>query len=239
MTTADQDKISGSELTVPIDTGGITDGSSSGLDEVSDAGDDAPENDGRARACDEAESAERAENAEAAEASVEEQAEPVNRFSLKRILANGVLPALALMLALGGAYLKWQAGSAELSRMAAAQSKQVAAESMIAMLSYRADTVDRDLPAVASRLTGEFRDDYAQLINDVVIPGAKQKNISAVATVPAAASVSATADHAVVLVFVNQTIAIGDDAPTDTASSVRVTLDKVHDRWLISHFDPV
>jgi Mce-associated membrane protein len=43
----------------------------------------------------------------------------------------------------------------------------------------------------------------------------------------------------VVLAFVDQTTTIGNDAPTDTASSVRVTLDKVDSRWLISGFDPV
>ncbi len=75
--------------------------------------------------------------------------------------------------------------------------------------------------------------------HDVVIPGAKQRQISAVATVPAAASVSATANHAVVLVFVNQSTIIGNDPPSDSTSSVRVTLEKVHDRWLISQFDPV
>jgi Mce-associated membrane protein len=43
----------------------------------------------------------------------------------------------------------------------------------------------------------------------------------------------------VVLVFVNQTIMIGNDPPTATASTVRVTLDRVQGRWLISQFDPV
>jgi Mce-associated membrane protein len=43
----------------------------------------------------------------------------------------------------------------------------------------------------------------------------------------------------VVLVFVNQTVVVGQGAPSDTASSVRVTLDKVGGRWLISKFDPV
>jgi Mce-associated membrane protein len=78
-----------------------------------------------------------------------------------------------------------------------------------------------------------------QLVHDVVIPGAKQKQVSAVATVPAAASVTAGPNHAVVLVFVNQTVTIGKDAPTSTASSIRVTLDKVDDRWLISQFEPI
>jgi Mce-associated membrane protein len=53
------------------------------------------------------------------------------------------------------------------------------------------------------------------------------------------ASVSADPKHAVVLVFVNQSVIVGADAPTSTASSVQVTLDKVGDRWLISKFDPV
>ena len=78
-----------------------------------------------------------------------------------------------------------------------------------------------------------------QLVGDVVAPGAKQQHITAVAKVPAAASVSATEDHAVVLVFVDQTTTIGNDAPTQTTSSVRVTLDRVRGRWLISQFDPV
>ena len=116
---------------------------------------------------------------------------------------------------------------------------QAAKDSTIALLSYKPDTVEQQLGAARDLLTGDFRDSYTSLTNDVVIPGAKQKQISAVATVPAVASVSADPGHAVVLVFVNQTVVVGQDAPTDTASSVRVTLDKVGDRWLISEFDPV
>jgi Mce-associated membrane protein len=100
-------------------------------------------------------------------------------------------------------------------------------------------TVDRDLGAARDRLTGTFRDAYTSLTNDVVKPGSKQKQISAVAAVPAAASISATENHSVVLVFVNQTIIVGSDAPSSTASSVKVTLEKQCDRWLISGFDPV
>ena len=88
-------------------------------------------------------------------------------------------------------------------------------------------------------LTGDFQNSYTSLYSEVVIPGAKQKRISAVATVPAAASVSATPNHAVVIVFVNQTVVVEKDAPSDTASTVRVTLDKVGDHWLIAGFDPI
>lgn len=88
-------------------------------------------------------------------------------------------------------------------------------------------------------MTGKFKDDHTALTRDVVIPGAKQKRISATATVAAEASISATENHAAVLIFVNQTVIIGGDAPTATTSCVRVTLDKIENRWLISQFDPV
>ena len=163
----------------------------------------------------------------------------LGRFSWERIAAYGILPGLALTLALGAGYLKWQDCSLRLSQEAAAKTVRVATESTIAMLSYRPDTAEKDLTAARDRMIGKFRDDYTQLVNDVVIPGAKQKRISSVATVPAASSVSASQNHAVVLVFVNQSVIIGDDAPTNTASSVRITLDKINDRWLISQFEPV
>ena len=161
-----------------------------------------------------------------------------SRFSWTRLLVVA-LPALALIIALGVAYLKWLDGTARESHTAAEASVRAASESTIAILSYKPETVDRDLKAAAERLTAGFRQQYTQLVNDVVAPGAKQQHIAAVATVPAAASVSATGKHAVVLVFVDQTTTIGNDAPTQTTSSVRVSLEKVDGRWLISQFDPV
>jgi Mce-associated membrane protein len=195
---------------------------------------------------DEAEAADEADlldvdETEAAEAAADAAAAPVergSRFSWTRLLVVA-LPALALIIALGVAYLKWLDGTARESRTAAEASVRAASESTIAILSYKPETVDRDLKAAAERLTAGFRQQYTQLVNDVVAPGAKQQHIAAVATVPAAASVSATGKHAVVLVFVDQTTTIGNDAPTQTTSSVRVSLEKVDGRWLISQFDPV
>ena len=155
------------------------------------------------------------------------------------LLRRAVVSVAVLLAAAGCGYLKWCDGSARLSRAAAAESVHAASDSMVAILSYRPDNVEAILPRAADRLTGAFRDEYRRLIDDVVIPGAKQEHISAVATVPAASSVSANGKHAVALVFVNQTTTIANDPPTNTSSSVRVTLDKVHDRWLISQFDPV
>ncbi|CAG6939289.1 hypothetical protein PICSAR126_04561 [Mycobacterium avium subsp. paratuberculosis] len=38
----------------------------------------------------------------------------------------------------------------------------------MALLSYRADSVDKDLAAARDRLTGEFKDAYAELTRQVV-----------------------------------------------------------------------
>jgi Mce-associated membrane protein len=161
------------------------------------------------------------------------------RVSWSRVLVFGLLPVLALVLAGAAGFLKWQDASMRAADSARLESMQAAKDSTIALLSYQPDTVEKDLNAARDRLTGTFRESYTSLINDVVIPGAKQKKISAVVSIPAVASVSASPSHAVALVFVNQTIIIGTDPPSATASSVRVTMDKIGGRWLISDFTPV
>jgi Mce-associated membrane protein len=216
---------SGSEVDVPVG------------DAVSSEESDVADYDGEAteRAQDESLPTEEATDAAAAG---DQQRSP-KWMRTKRILAFGVLPILALILAAGSGYQKWQVDSAREAQTARVESVPAATESTIAILSYQPDSAEKELTAARDRLTEPFKDQYTKLITDVVIPGSKQKKISAIATVPAAASISATHDHAVVLVFIDQSIVIGADAPTSTSSTVRVTLDKDGDKWLISQFDPV
>jgi Mce-associated membrane protein len=107
------------------------------------------------------------------------------------------------------------------------------------LLSYTPDNVEATLNAATSLLTGSFRDSYSNLVDSVVIPGAKQKNITAVAQVPAASVESLTSDKASMIVFVNQQTSVPPAAPTTTASSVRVGLQKINGAWLIDAFDPL
>jgi Mce-associated membrane protein len=183
------------------------------------------------------------EESEAAVIDKDSDDEPETRrrpIAWSRVLAYGVLPALALVLALAAGYFRWVVASADELALARTESVRVASEDAAALLSYKADSADKDLNnAARDRLTGDFKDAYINLIRQVVIPGAKEKHISAVAKINAAASVSASANHAVVLLYVDQTVTIGDGAPTDTQPVVRVALDKVNGRWLVSHFDPV
>lgn len=156
-----------------------------------------------------------------------------------RVVAFRVLPAVALVLAALAGLFKWQYASRHDADVAAAESVAAARDTTVAILSYGANTVDKDLNSARGLLTGSFLDSYTDLVNTVVIPGAREKKISAVAQVPAASSVSASPAHAVALLFVNQTVTMGKDAPTNTTSSVRVTLDKVGGKWLVSGFEPV
>lgn len=168
-----------------------------------------------------------------------EELQPDRKIDWSRVLAYGILPALALVLGLTAGGLKYVDNSVRDGDMASTAAMQVAESSTIAILSYQPDTVEKQLTAARDLLTGGFRTSYTDLTTNVVIPGAQQQKISAAARVPAASTVSADPNRAVVLLFVNQTVTIGADAPSDTASSVRVTLDKVGGKWLISKFEPV
>ena len=164
---------------------------------------------------------------------------PFTRNGWLRPLTLGVLPAVIVLLSAGAGLLAWQDRSHRAVETARLESVQAASDATVAILSYKPDTVEQDLRKASERLTGSFLESFTDLVNTVVIPGAREKKISAAAQVSAAASVSATADRAVVLVFVNQAVTVEGGAPSGTASSVRVTLDKVDDRWLVSAFDPV
>ena len=156
-----------------------------------------------------------------------------------RVLAYGILPGLVLLLALAAAYLKFVDDSVRTDDAVRIETVKAATDSTIKLLSYTPDQVEQQLGDARNLITGPFLDAYTELINNVVIPGAKEKQIAATASVPQAAAVSADPDRAVVLVFVNQSVVVGTEAPANTASSVRVTMDKVDDQWLISGFDPV
>ena len=180
-----------------------------------------------------------AESEDSVADTVAETAVSLKRAGRTRFFVFRVLPALVLLLGAGAGILQWQDSSHRAVENARVDSVAAARDATVAILSYKADSVEQDLRSATDRLTGTFLDSYTDLINKVVIPGAREKKITSVAQVSAAASVSATAQHAVALVFVDQTITTEGGAPSRTASSVRVTLDMADDRWLVSGFDPI
>ncbi|MGW5377821.1 twin-arginine translocation pathway signal [Nocardia sp. NPDC003999] len=122
----------------------------------------------------------------------------------------------------------------------AAAALDAASRGTVALLSYTPETLDHDLDAAKSMLTGDFLAYYSQFTQQVVAPAAKQKQVRTSATVVRAAVSELRTDDAVVLVFINQTTTSAEKPdPASAASSVRVTLRKADGAWRISAFDPV
>jgi Mce-associated membrane protein len=115
-----------------------------------------------------------------------------------------------------------------------------ATEGSVALLSYSPDSIDRDLAAAKSHLTGEFLTYYSHFTDEIVKPASQKKSIKTTASVARAAISEMHSDSAVVLLFINQTSMSSDRSePSQIASSVLVTLANVNGNWLIAKFEPV
>lgn len=109
-----------------------------------------------------------------------------------------------------------------------------------AVLTYAPESVDQNLEAAKSHLTGEFLRSYSEFADTVVRPAAKERGVKTEANVARAAISSMQPDRATVLVFVNQ-VTTSKDRPTPAlaTSSVMMTLTRAKGGWLISEFTPV
>jgi Mce-associated membrane protein len=115
-----------------------------------------------------------------------------------------------------------------------------ARDGTVALLSYKPDTLNQDFAAAKSHLTGDFLNYYDKFTKQVVTPAAETKAVATTAQVVGAAASELHPNSAVVLIFVNQvTTSKERPDPAMAASSVLVSLTKVHGDWLITKFDPV
>jgi hypothetical protein len=99
------------------------------------------------------------------------------------MVAFGVLPVLALALAVVAGVLSWQEANARADDAAANEPVQAARDGTVALLSYSAEHVENLLHSAS--------------------------------------------------------VVVGRDAPSSTASSIKVSLDRGDNRWLISGLDPI
>lgn len=155
-----------------------------------------------------------------------------------RVSLPVVLAAIALVLAVTCAVLRWLIVAQNQSDTARDESVQAAKEITAQMLSYETETVEQQLGAARDRMTGEFLGKYSVMINDV-IPAAHAQQIAAVADVLRAGVVSAQPDSAELVLFVDQSVQVGREMPQKTVSVARATMVKVDDRWLMSKYEPV
>jgi Mce-associated membrane protein len=128
----------------------------------------------------------------------------------------------------------------QLDDAAARRAIQAASDGTVAALSYSSENMDGDFARARSHLTGDFLAYYDKFTKEIVIPTVQQKHLTQTAAVVRAAVSELEPNSAVVLVFLNETTLSKDKPqPLITPSSVRITLTKVGESWLISKLDPV
>ncbi|MDT2008515.1 hypothetical protein FXW78_37435 [Rhodococcus opacus] len=137
--------------------------------------------------------------------------------------------------------LAWISGARYLDDRAAEHTRndvvEVAADITPAVLSYRPETVDADVAKAKSNLTGAFLEYFDKYTAETVIPSSKAEQTSTDWTTSGAALIQAEPDSAVVLLYLDGEIRRAGGQPEDEASTVRVHLDKVDGRWLISQLE--
>jgi Mce-associated membrane protein len=116
---------------------------------------------------------------------------------------------------------------------------KAASDGTVALLSYSPETLDNDVAAGKSHLTGELLRYFTGFTQYFVTPAVRQQRVKASASVLRAAVADMHPNSAVVLLFVHQTTSSKDKPdPVLSTNSVRVTLTKVNGSWLIAKFEP-
>jgi Mce-associated membrane protein len=160
---------------------------------------------------------------------------------LRKILAV----ILAVLLLISGGVATWlyfeqyrpdQQTDASVARSVAS----AASDGTTALLSYSADSLDKDFAAARSHLAGDFLSYYDQFSQQSLAPVARQKSMRTTAKVTGAAVSELHPDSAVVLVFVDQVTTTKDNPqPSVAVSTVLVRMSRINGNWLITKFTPI
>ncbi|MGW6157802.1 hypothetical protein ACWFRM_32430, partial [Streptomyces sp. NPDC055144] len=164
----------------------------------------------------------------------------------RRRLLTAVLCALLVAGLVAAGVLGWRYQEGARADEARGQALAAARQAAPVVLSYDYRRLDRDFTAARARLTGHFRDEYGKTTSTVVGPTARKYHGVVKATVarptsggsPAASVVSASPDHAVVLLFVNQvTTSTQVSGSRVDLNRVRMTLARTAEGWKVSAVD--
>ncbi len=117
---------------------------------------------------------------------------------------------------------------------------KAASDGAVALLSYSPDTLDRDINNAKSRLSDSYLAYYQQFADQIVGPAAQRGRVTTTATVVKAAVAELHPSSAVVMMFIKlKTASKEKPEPIVTSSTLRVTLIKAKDSWLIEKFETV
>lgn len=129
--------------------------------------------------------------------------------------------------------LDWQTNDAARNQAVAA-----ASDGAVALLSYSPETLAHDFTNAKSRVTENYLPYYQQFADQIVGPSAQRGQVTTTASVVKAAVSEMQPDSAVVLVFVKQkTASKAKPEPVVTSNSLKITMKKVNNSWLIEKFE--
>jgi Mce-associated membrane protein len=155
------------------------------------------------------------------------------RERLDPVLLVAALVVVILLVTAG--LLTVRARGADRVEQARTDATAAAEATAVDLLSYDYRHLDRDFARARAGLTGGFVDDYAKTTRTVVRPTATEVKAVVKADVAASSVVRAGQNRVVVLLFVNQTTTSTRlDAPKVDLNRVRLTMDRVDGRWLVS-----
>lgn len=159
----------------------------------------------------------------------------------RSLIAYAAAGVLAIALIVGTVFFGWRHFYTDrLVDQARAQAPTAASRQAAVMLTYDYGSAKAELTKAADGLTGDFRNDYLNLVDKVIAPGAEQKQLTVKVDVRAAAVVTAEPDKATVLVFLNQMTTSKDNAQAVvTPSRVRMDMRKVNGQWLAASLQPI
>jgi len=129
----------------------------------------------------------------------------------------------------------------------AREAQTVVAANMTRLLSWDADNLDAEVGEEMELLTGDFADQYEQLVRENIAPAAKKAGLSAEASVAAQGVIDASLDRVELLYFVNVSMTGAGArkgmeaglAEGVVGSRIKVTAEWTDGAWRISSYDPI
>ncbi|REF37314.1 hypothetical protein [Thermasporomyces composti] len=149
-----------------------------------------------------------------------------------------LLAALTLVAVLVSAVLGYRVHTARAVETARVQALRAGTDAAEVVLSYDHRRLDRDVARARRLITGRFEREYTRFVRTAVRPVAERTGAVVRAEARAASVVSASSQRVVLVLFVNQTTTLAErPEPRVDLTRVRMTMERVGERWLVSRVE--
>lgn len=153
-------------------------------------------------------------------------------------LTAGLFVALVIAATAAGV-CTWLGARAEGPQSAQQAALEAARTRVPVMLSYDVATLSADLDRAIDQTTGDFREDYAEILRTSVEPLAGKRGISTTAHVVGAGVVDGDDERVTVLMLLNQVTTGRKGEPSALGSRIEVEMVADGDTWRIAGYTPV